>query len=67
MSLKSFHVIFIFLASLVCLVLGGMMGFSEMAAGASLKLAAVLSGTVGIGLAIYGVWFIKKKSKTIII
>jgi high-affinity Fe2+/Pb2+ permease len=68
MSLKHFHVVFILLAVACSL---GFALWSFLGAGSHLeegvRIAGVLSGICGAGLACYGVWFLTKKSKSIII
>ena len=66
MSLRGFHLVFIFLAILCS---GGFYGWafyrSELAQELGVTLIANLSGILAVGLAIYGIWFAVKKSKTI--
>jgi len=68
MSLKSFHVFFIVLAVLSSLGFAlwtFTMGGAELATGEGAL--GVFSGLVGLALAIYGVWFVVRKSRRIII
>ena len=66
MSLRGFHLLFIVLATLCS---GGFWAWALYNPEAAVELhagaAANLSGSLAIGLAIYGVWFAAVKSKTI--
>lgn len=68
MSLKGFHIIFIVLAVLCAF---GFYGWTLMEVSAARKMGVVEFGqgsaVVGAMLAIYGVWFVLKKYKTIIV
>jgi len=68
MSLKGFHIIFIFLA---VLCMGGFWAWTRwnLDAAQSLNVVAIGqgSGALGVLLFIYGLWFVLKKSKTIIV
>lgn len=61
MSLKAFHVFFITLATLITL---GFAGWSVQqvlyGAGASYLVMAIFGSLAGLGLPVYGVWFLKK-------
>jgi len=61
MSLKGFHIVFITLAT-ICMV-----GFAAWSivneAGASVRVGGILSGILGIAMAIYGFWFYRVKLK----
>ena len=68
MSLKSFHIFFIVMAVLSSL------GFSAWAFTAGdaattegLRLMGIGSGAIGVALAVYGVWFVVKKSGRLIV
>ncbi len=65
MSLKVFHVFFIFLAVLCTL---GFAAWSFLATDvdAALKVAGALSGVVAVALTDYGYWFVTRKAPTII-
>ena len=69
MSLKGFHVVFIVLAVLVSVLFAWWtMATSEgRAAGQLVRWTGIGSGILGLVLAVYGVWFIKNKSKSIIV
>lgn len=67
MSLKSFHILFISLAALLCF------GFCYWAfsvppaeAGGPVRLVGILTGFCGVALTAYGFWF-RKKSRRIIV
>lgn len=66
MSLKGFHILFIVLAALCT---GGFWAWSYAEPERARELGAValgnFSGSLALGLLIYGVWFVVKKSKTI--
>lgn len=64
MSLKEFHPFFIFLAALFSMAFAGWVFFSgdEQMEGLVLRLFGAFSALLGVGLAIYGVWFIRKKA-----
>jgi hypothetical protein len=68
MSLKSFHVVFIVLAALSSL---GFAVWTFTKAGAelasSLGALGVLSGLAAVALSVYGVWFVTRKSRRLII
>ena len=66
MSLKGFHVLFILLAVLCtlgfaawCFLLG-----QDVAGGRAM---GFFSGILGLGLACYGVWFVRKKADRLIL
>lgn len=68
MSLKSFHVFFIVLAVLSSLgfaVWTFTKGGAEVASG--LGAMGIFSGLAGVGLAVYGVWFVVCKSGRLIV
>ncbi|CAN5664920.1 hypothetical protein BH11VER1_BH11VER1_16890 [soil metagenome] len=66
MSLKGFHILFIVLA-VICT--GGFWAWSYTEAERARELGAVamgnLSGSLALGLLVYGIWFVVRKSKTI--
>jgi len=68
MSLKGFHILFIVLAFLCT---AGFWAWSYMEAERARELDAVamgnFSGSLSLGLLVYGIWFIVKKSKTIVV
>ena len=68
MSLKGFHILFIALAFLCA---GGFWAWSVWDAESAQRLGAAalgnLSGSLAIVLLAYGLWFVIKKSKTIIV
>lgn len=68
MSLKGFHIIFIFFAMLCS---AGFWAWTAVNYEAARQLNAVAlgqaSGILGIVLFFYGIWFVVKKSKTIIV
>ena len=67
MSLKSFHVFFIVLA-ILCTVGFALWIFLHSATGQppSLRWWGAISGAIGLGLIVYGVWFIVRKARKII-
>jgi hypothetical protein len=66
MSLKGFHVFFITIAALFCLATAAMLFLSEEAP-AAMKIFAGFCGAAGLALAAYGVWFVRKKAKTLVV
>jgi hypothetical protein len=68
MSLKGFHILFV---SLAFLCTSGFWAWCIAEAEAARELGAVavgnLSGSLAIALFIYGLWFVIKKSRTIIL
>jgi hypothetical protein len=68
MSLKSFHVFFIVLAILCtlgfCAWVFWRPGVEDSMA---LRTWGVTSGVIGVGLALYGIWFVVRKSRKIIV
>lgn len=68
MSLKGFHILFITFAFLCA---GGFWAWCMWDAESAQRLGAItlgnLSGSLALALLIYGLWFVIKKSKTIII
>ena len=68
MSLKGFHVVFIVLAVLCSLGFAAwaLTATSE-AATSSIRAAGWISGVGGVLLACYGVWFVLKKSRKLIV
>ncbi len=68
MSLKGFHIIFIFFAVLCS---AGFWAWTAVNVEAARQLNVVglgqASGVLGILLFFYGIWFVVKKSKTIIV
>lgn len=68
MSLKGFHVIFIVLAVLCAF---GFYAWTKVEADAAAGLGVIgmgqVSGVIGVALFLYGIWFVAKKSKTIIV
>lgn len=68
MSLKGFHVIFIILAVLCAF---GFYAWTKMEADAAASMGVAGmgqgSGAIGVLLFFYGIWFVVKKSKTIIV
>ena len=68
MSLKGFHILFITLAFLCS---GGFWAWCLWDAEAARELGVVavgnLSGSLAIALLVYGLWFVIKKSRTIIV
>jgi hypothetical protein len=61
MSLKAFHVVFISASVLLAFGFAAWcLGGSPPAAGGERLLAALVSAAVGLGLAGYEVWFLKK-------
>ena len=69
MSLKGFHIVFIFLAVLVSLLFGAWALGTDAgrSAGVLVMWSGISSGILGVALAGYGVWFVKKKAGKIII
>ncbi len=65
MSLKGFHVFFIIVAALFC-VLTAVWAFLSSESTGVIKGFGAFCGLAGLALTAYGVWFVKKKSKTII-
>lgn len=68
MSLKSFHIVFIVLAVLSSLgfaVWAFTRGGAEV--GSALGLLGVFSGLAAVALAVYGVWFVVRKSGRLIV
>ncbi len=66
MSLKGFHILFIILA-LLCTAgfWGWSVVYSERARELGITALGNLSGSLALGLLVYGAWFVIKKSKTI--
>ena len=68
MSLKGFHILFIILAFLCA---GGFWAWSAWDVETARQLGAVaagnLSGSLALVLLVYGLWFVIKKSRTIIV
>lgn len=68
MSLKGFHILFIVLAFLSS---GGFWAWCAWDPDTALQLGVVplgnLSGSLAISLVLYGLWFILRKSRTIIV
>jgi hypothetical protein len=68
MSLKGFHVIFIILAVLCAF---GFFAWTKMESEVAAKMGVLgmglWSGVIGVLLLVYGIWFVVKKSKTIIV
>lgn len=68
MSLKGFHILFIALAFLCT---AGFWAWSYVDVERARELGAVafgnFSGSLALGLLVYGIWFVVKKSKTIIV
>lgn len=68
MSLKGFHILFIALA---CLCAGGFWAWCAWDAETAQRLGVVpmgnLSGSLALALLVYGLWFVIRKSKTIIV
>ena len=64
MSLREFHPFFIFLASLFSLAFAGWVFFSgdEQMQSLLFKVGGAFSAALGVVLAVYGVWFIRKKA-----
>ena len=69
MNLKGFHIVFIVLAVLVSLLFAWWALFTSpgKASGDLIRWTGIGSGTLGVALAIYGVWFIKVKRDKIIV
>jgi len=68
MSLKSFHIVFIVLAVLSSLGFAVWVftrGGAEL--GSALGLLGLFSGAAAVGLAIYGLWFVVRKSRRLIV
>ena len=65
MSLKVFHVFFIFLAVL-CTLGFAAWAFTAAEVSSSLKVAGGVSGLIAVALTVYGYWFVTKKARTII-
>lgn len=64
MSLKAFHFVFIFLATLVAISLGAWCVWINLIEGAPVYLAgAVACFLSAVGLLIYGAWFYKKMKR----
>ncbi|MGK0187981.1 MAG: hypothetical protein ACI9R3_003773 [Verrucomicrobiales bacterium] len=68
MSLKGFHIVFIVLAALLSLGFAAWISFvpQEIVTG-SLRVSGWLSGAAGVSLVLYGIWFVLKKSRKIIV
>lgn len=68
MSLKGFHIVFIVLAALCSLGFAAWIFLApqEMVSQA-LRVSGWLSGLVGVSLVFYGIWFVVKKSRKIIV
>jgi hypothetical protein len=68
MSLKGFHIVFIVLAALCSM---GFAAWVLQAPGAivtdSLRISGWFSAAAGITLVVYGVWFVVKKSRKLIV
>ncbi len=68
MSLKGFHIIFI-IAAILCAF--GFYGWTVVESEAAVAMGVVglgkFSGVIGAGLLLYGIWFVVKKFKTIIV
>ncbi len=64
MSLKEFHPFFIFLAALFSVAFAGWVFFSgdEQMEGMVIRVSGAFSGLLGVVLAVYGVWFVRKKA-----
>jgi len=68
MSLKSFHVVFIVLATLSSLGFAAWVFIrSEATLASGLGAVGILSVLMGLALAAYGVWFVARKSARLII
>lgn len=68
MSLKSFHIVFIVLAVLSSLgfaVWTFTRGGAEI--GSALGIVGLFSAAAAVGLAVYGVWFVLRKSRRLIV
>ena len=68
MSLKGFHVVFIVLASLCSLgsAVWALTAPADVATSA-IRTSGWLSGAIGVLLILYGVWFVVKKSRKLIV
>jgi len=68
MSLKSFHVFFIVMVVLSCLSFG-LYAFTRVGADrmGGLQVMGIISLLCGCGLAVYGGWFVLKKSGRLIV
>lgn len=64
MSLKHFHFLFIAVAAVFCLAFGA---WALLASGVtqSIRGMGIFSAILGVGLAVYGVWF-RRKSRRVI-
>jgi hypothetical protein len=68
MSLKSFHVFFIVLAILCTLGFCAWVFWRPGGENSPALLAwGIASGVIGVGLMLYGVWFVVRKSRKIIV
>ena len=65
MSLKFFHIFFIFLAVL-CTLGFAVWAFLATDVGTVSKVAGAASGALGVALTVYGYWFITRKSRKLI-
>jgi hypothetical protein len=68
MSLKGFHIVFIVFATLCSLGFAAWIFLApQHVITDSLKIAGWLSAAAGMSLLLYGVWFVLKKSRKIIV
>lgn len=68
MSLKGFHIVFIFFSTLLSLGIGGWCVWVDLVEGAPVYLAgAIASFVCAVALVIYGVWFYRKMKRLRII
>lgn len=67
MSLRGFHIVFITIATLLCVFMAGWaIGFAPADAGVIVPVLGVLGVTGAIGLPIYGIYFYRKAKKLIL-
>ncbi|MBV9618062.1 MAG: hypothetical protein JO201_02520 [Verrucomicrobia bacterium] len=64
MSLKGFHILFIFVSTLLALGCGSYCLWVDMLAGAPIYLVgAIFSFVAAVALMIYGLWFLRKMKR----
>jgi hypothetical protein len=67
MSLRGVHILFIVLSVLLSFAFAAFEWMAYQQGGTAVDLiVAIVSAVIGAGLAIYGVWFIRKPSRSIV-